>query len=147
VTFSPVPFLRQKKFFIFDPDFFEKKQQPGFVISKKYYICSLKSKSGVTQYIYEDEKDISAIKKEKSQQTWFQGKNVNPQWKKGSCCPQGKRKEEINRFIRAEIESIALLMQYLRKGATHRHLFLYFYVTASPDGVPIKYINNESLNR
>ncbi len=47
-------------------DFFEKKPLPGFYISKKYYICSLKSELLVNRYNLKDEKDISTIKKEES---------------------------------------------------------------------------------
>jgi len=38
-------FLKQKRLFICLFDFFEKKHLPGFYISKKYYICILKTDS------------------------------------------------------------------------------------------------------
>ena len=45
--FFTEPFFETKKILstCLFPDFFEKKQLTGFYISKKYYICSLKSGS------------------------------------------------------------------------------------------------------
>jgi hypothetical protein len=45
-----------------------------------------------------DEEDISAIKKKTYQYSRFQGKDVYTEWQTGSCCPQGKGKEEADRF-------------------------------------------------
>jgi hypothetical protein len=48
-----------------------------------------------------DEKDISAITQEESEQAWLQGKDVDSERQKGFISPQGKRKEEAYCYIRA----------------------------------------------
>jgi hypothetical protein len=48
-----------------------------------------------------DEKDISAITQEKSEQAWLQGEDVDCQWQKGFISSQGKRKEEAYCNLRA----------------------------------------------
>jgi hypothetical protein len=47
-----------------------------------------------------NEKNISAIAKEKKEQTRFQGKNVNSQRPPGIIIAQGCRQEKTNRFRR-----------------------------------------------
>ena len=65
MIFSMNLFSKPKGLYICLFDFFQKKSPAGFYITKKYYICSLKTDSIVNKYYLKDEKDISAIKKEK----------------------------------------------------------------------------------
>jgi hypothetical protein len=51
-----------------------------------------------TKKQHSHEKNISTLGKEKKKQTWVPGKNGNCQRTQSSCCPQGKRQKEINRF-------------------------------------------------
>jgi len=73
-------------------------------IKLSFYLCSPK------KYEYEQE-NISAVAKEKKEQTWFQGKNVNRQWPESSCCTQGQRQKETDCFRRRKAQSLTISAQ------------------------------------
>jgi hypothetical protein len=83
--------------YICRPDFFIKKTAAGFLYFKK--VLHLQSQiRKLDQTTIKNEKDVSAIQKEENKQARFQGKDVNPEWKKSSRSTQGKGKEEVNSF-------------------------------------------------
>lgn len=83
-----------------------KKQRRHFIIIKKHYICGLKIKIYRQLNNIKDEEDISAVKKEESEQTWFQGKDVHTLWQKSYCGKKSKREKETHSLLRNEVEMI-----------------------------------------
>ena len=94
---------------------FSKNSGAGCINIKINYLCELKTAYKIQVKDKWYEKDISAIEKEKSEQAWFQGKDVHRQRQKGSCCTQGQGQKEAYCFKWTKIEIIKGLI--LLKGA------------------------------
>jgi len=59
--------------------------------------------------ILKNEKDLSAFQKEKSKQAWIQRKNVYPERKACSFCPEGKRQKKTDSIIGTQWQSLILI--------------------------------------